>query len=932
MFVRGCHSVWHFWRPGVAAEHAERAERLHEENALGIRKVVQQRMISPPQPGGGYLLPSSDEASQLAVRELDDSAVGMARRRHNYMKEQLRMDCMYGYDQEGDGHGGFTYGGGRTTVPKAPKGCAAGSVWQDNGRGHVELTSRTAESLGSVWRKVNGTDREWWEDVAPPPKNTPWVQSWQQWRSQQLKPYKRGAPPPCSPGYGGAFCKKELGTGGDYVDEEDEPPPWANMGDVKRLKQFWKEQYALATGQTLPGVDLKKHRENSALPLATGEYSAGTAERDTSDKHDCACDPLDFKCIQRCTDRAMIAPKKCYEKCDNTMCHQECVHVEVSFDQPKAQGVGAKSGGSEEKGDAPATQALGAGHASMRSAEAIASGEPAAAGPEAGKTKGGQDKSAAGVNQCEAGSFSVTGQPPCEPCPAGSYMPKPGARSCARCQQGTFQNATGATACDSCEGGELATTAGAGATSAKDCGNFPAVTGIQYIKYESQADEETVLDGHTAVGDDAEWKPNKFGGALGPWFGGWWIAVYGKNLGKSQKDLYDVRVGDLACRKSVWLSVTSSACMVPRGMGWGLPVTVELVGGQQASVPDRFSYEAPVVDSYHPRNGPPRGGFWVTISGRNFGYLDTSPVASMGGRICLETYWMSNTQILCRGPPGVGGPSMLHHVDITFEPAEHVQEMPRRLRSWVRSILQTTAHSVSAKQNASKPLVEIDLKAAHDPASSALVPTDGGGKAGSAGARVRGSGPKKPSTATSLAEMKQEWAEREREVKAELSEVKEAAHEVELALLATYLESVEERDRERELQERATRERKLAEYQAVLEAERKIRAEEEAAAKARAEQEELRKSLAKGSVEKKLDKFQKAREAARKKKLASDGQAALEAAKACTDLVALDCKTGNCKLLTAPALVSDVYCLLDWLVSDICIYLYIYRLLELVRW
>ena len=54
-------------------------------------------------------------------------------------------------------------------------------------------------------------------------------------------------------GYGGAFCKIELGTGGDYVDEEDEPPPWANMGDVKRLKQFWKEQYALAAGHALAG-------------------------------------------------------------------------------------------------------------------------------------------------------------------------------------------------------------------------------------------------------------------------------------------------------------------------------------------------------------------------------------------------------------------------------------------------------------------------------------------------------------------------------------------------------------------------------------------------------------------------------------------------------------------------------------------------------
>jgi hypothetical protein len=186
--------------PGVAAEHAERAERAHEAHALGVRKVVEQRTIAPPRPGGGYLLPSSDEATQLAVSEQDDSAIGVARRRHDVMKEQLRIDCMYGYAQEQDGRGGFIYGGGRTTVPKAPKGCAAGSVWQDNGKGGVHLASRTAESAGSVWRKVNGTDREWWEDVAPPPKDVPWVTTWKQHRSRQLLPYKQAAPPPCTPG------------------------------------------------------------------------------------------------------------------------------------------------------------------------------------------------------------------------------------------------------------------------------------------------------------------------------------------------------------------------------------------------------------------------------------------------------------------------------------------------------------------------------------------------------------------------------------------------------------------------------------------------------------------------------------------------------------------------------------------------------------
>ena len=57
-------------------------------------------------------------------------------------------------------------------------------------------------------------------------------------------PYKMGAPPPCAPGYGGAGCKREIGAGADYVDEEDTLPPWAGQ-DVKKisqLKKFWKRQ------------------------------------------------------------------------------------------------------------------------------------------------------------------------------------------------------------------------------------------------------------------------------------------------------------------------------------------------------------------------------------------------------------------------------------------------------------------------------------------------------------------------------------------------------------------------------------------------------------------------------------------------------------------------------------------------------------------
>lgn len=283
--------------PGVANEHAERAERRNEAFAIEQRKKAEVRSVSPPEPTEGYLLPSSKEATQLAVRDQEDTAVGMARRRHQIMKEEVRIGCMYEYGQNPDGKGGFIMG--RITTIQAPvKGCAAGSVWNDDGRGNVFLASRTAESAGSVWRKVNGTDREWFEDVPKPAPGVPWVWSQKELKAQHLRPYKLKAPPPCAPGYGGAFCKIELGTGGDYVDEEDQPPPWAQMADVTRLKAFWKEQHALSIGESLPGVDFSKHRQGSALPLVPGEFTAGTASAKDWKEDACKCAPVSLWCLR----------------------------------------------------------------------------------------------------------------------------------------------------------------------------------------------------------------------------------------------------------------------------------------------------------------------------------------------------------------------------------------------------------------------------------------------------------------------------------------------------------------------------------------------------------------------------------------------------------------------------------------------------------
>eukprot|EP00961_Rhodomonas_salina_P201297 2715370-Rhodomonas_salina.1 len=164
------------------------------------------------------------------------------------------------------------------------------------------------------------------------------------------------------------------------------------------------------------------------------------------------------------------------------------------------------------------------------------------------------------------------------------------------------------------------------------------------------------------VGGEENWEPNPKASAHGPWYGGWWVGVYGRNFGEKTADLKSIEIGGVRCRREVWLSDTSAACMVPKGMGLEQDVQVE-TKHSTGQLEGRFTYDPPEVLSYHPRNGAVRGGTMVTISGRNFGHVDTSPVAFLAGRICLESFWVNDNTLLCRSPPGVGGSTSLHHVD-----------------------------------------------------------------------------------------------------------------------------------------------------------------------------------------------------------------------------------------------------------------------------
>mmetsp|Transcript_76845 Transcript_76845/g.207346 ORF Transcript_76845/g.207346 Transcript_76845/m.207346 type:complete len:791 (+) Transcript_76845:2477-4849(+) len=263
--------------------------------------------------------------------------------------------------------------------------------------------------------------------------------------------------------------------------------------------------------------------------------------------------------------------------------------------------------------------------------------------------------------------------------------------------------------------------------------------------------------------------------------------------------------------------------------------------------------------------------------------------------------------------------------------------MPRRLRRWARTIMQTRqAPTVSAERPKPDAQMQIDLTSARDRerergsgGSKALVAGSGSGTSQKASdGAAEGSRAVSLSTSTgektggaegsqaagrqrasgqgvSLEERKQEWSEHELAVRRELEERESLRKEIELNTIAEYLATVEERDKASEEAKIREREKYLAEVKARRELEAKLFAEEEAALAARKAEEEKKLDALKSHTDRKLDKFKKAQEQARKKKLASDAHSALKALDRCTALVEMECgRGGTCKLQTAAALRS----------------------------
>ena len=77
---------------------------------------------------------------------------------------------------------------------------------------------------------------------------------------------------------------------------------------------------------------------------------------------------------------------------------------------------------------------------------------------------------------CEPGTFSATGEQPCDPCPAGEFQPNVGGTECLACAPGTFAATTGSASCSPCPVETFQSTIGAVACVPCACDNSEPCT------------------------------------------------------------------------------------------------------------------------------------------------------------------------------------------------------------------------------------------------------------------------------------------------------------------------------------------------------------------------------------------------------------------------------------------------------------------------
>mmetsp|Transcript_11150 Transcript_11150/g.25275 ORF Transcript_11150/g.25275 Transcript_11150/m.25275 type:complete len:1446 (-) Transcript_11150:72-4409(-) len=127
------------------------------------------------------------------------------------------------------------------------------------------------------------------------------------------------------------------------------------------------------------------------------------------------------------------------------------------------------------------------------------------------------------------------------------------------------------------------------------------------------------------------------------------ITAFGKNFGFQNVDR-SLRLGDTVCMSFLWLSDSSVTCLSNPAYGDKVDVILT-VAKNLAVLPASLTYDGPYIESVRRSNGPASGQTTITFRGANFGAYQLTPRVRVGDTTCIQTNWVSQSEIRCRLAP-----------------------------------------------------------------------------------------------------------------------------------------------------------------------------------------------------------------------------------------------------------------------------------------
>ena len=142
--------------------------------------------------------------------------------------------------------------------------------------------------------------------------------------------------------------------------------------------------------------------------------------------------------------------------------------------------------------------------------------------------------------------------------------------------------------------------------------------------------------------------------------GGDFISIFGTGF-NSRDGEPEVAFGRFGCYESQTVSASEVVCRLPTGVGSALRPSVTYPGRPVILGPANvlFSYNAPIVTSVTPSKGSVLGGDLITMRGSNFGNGLSDIQGFVGENACLESSYVSDSEITCLSPHGSSHPQPL---------------------------------------------------------------------------------------------------------------------------------------------------------------------------------------------------------------------------------------------------------------------------------